>query len=496
MAVDLTSIYNNQNSIEYLVQQYMQIEARPRNKLAQQRDLLSSKNTVLTELDSKLSVLKTKVDRLTDPNTDYFATKLATGSNNDQFTISAAASTNLGNHSLTVDRLASSDTRVSQQYTDTSTVLQTAFSSDQTFSIFVANPTTADANNRAQIDVTISAADFAADDGTALDSIRDAINTAMSDAVAAGTIENDEVAHASVISEQNGKSRLVIRANQSGYANRLTFGESTGNLLQSLQVNSASQSTGTAGGYITLVGTDETTSMLNSKFNIDGLNFYRDTNNVTDAINGLTIRLLDTFTTTESITVTPDGEGVKAEIQGFLDAYNDVINSLKKNAQIDPVTYKRGVLADDIVYRGMSNSLRSAIGGEVSAASSALYQHLYKIGIEADSNGNLSFTDSDAFTTALETNSNYVSDIFNATDGIGVVIKNYIDNFVAVGGTIDSSKENIDANIKNLDNRISSMDDLLNVRENQLRSQFSEMQAMMAKLSSQMSFFGRISNLY
>ncbi|NOZ09162.1 MAG: flagellar filament capping protein FliD [FCB group bacterium] len=502
MAIDLTSIYSNQNSIEYLVQQYMQIESRPRNKLARQRDLLNSKSQVLSELDSKLSALKTKVDRLTDPITNYFATKLATGSNSDLFTVTAATSTNLGNHSLSVERLATSDTRVSQQYTDTGTLLASAFSTDQTFSIEVAHPTDADAANRVSISVTINAADFSGnDDNTVLDAIRDAINTAMSDAVAAGTIDNDEVAHASVISEQNGKSRLVLRANQSGYTNRLDFSNST--LLQTLEISSASQSTGTAGGYITVVGTDETTSMLNSKFNIDGLDFYRDTNNITDAIDGLTIHLLDTFATTETITITPDTEAVKSEIQGFLDAYNDVISNLKTNAQINPDTYERGVLADDIVYRGIASSLRDIISSEVDITSSALYKHLYKIGIEADSSGKLSFTSTDDFTTALETNSQYVSDIFNATDGsssttdgIAVAIKDFIDGFVAVGGTIDSSKDNLDANIRNLDDRISSMDDLLSLRENQLRSQFSEMQAMMAKLANQMSFFGRFSTQY
>ncbi len=504
MAIDLTSIYSNQNSIEYLVQQYMQIESRPRNKLARQRDLLNSKSQVLSDLDSKLSALKSKVDRLTDPLTDYFATKQATVSNSDLFTVTAATSTNLGNHSLSVERLATSDTRVSQQYTDTGTLLASTFSTDQTFSIEVAHPTDADATNRVSISVTVNAADFSGnDDSTVLDAIRDAINTAMSDAVAAGTIDNDEVAHASVISEQNGKSRLVLRANQSGYTNRVDFTDSSNNLLQTLEISSASQSTGTAGGYITVVGTDETSSMLNSKFNIDGLDFYRDTNNVTDAIDGLTIHLLDTFATTETITITPDTEAVKAEIQGFLDAYNDVISNLKANAQIDPDTYERGALADDIVYRGISSSLRDIISSEVDITSSALYKRLYKIGIEADSNGKLSFTSTDDFNTALETNSQYVSDIFNATDGssattdgIAVAIKDFIDGFVAVGGTIDSSKENLDANIRNLDNRISSMDDLLSIRENQLRSQFSQMQAMMAKLANQMSFFGRFSTQY
>ena len=45
-------------------------------------------------------------------------------------------------------------------------------------------------------------------DDEVLLAIASAINTAMSDAVVAETIESDEVIHASVVSEESGKSRL------------------------------------------------------------------------------------------------------------------------------------------------------------------------------------------------------------------------------------------------------------------------------------------------
>ena len=65
--MDLASIFGSQSSISQLVNQYMAIEQRPRDLLINKRDSLNSKKTVLSDLDSKLSALKTKADRLSDP---------------------------------------------------------------------------------------------------------------------------------------------------------------------------------------------------------------------------------------------------------------------------------------------------------------------------------------------------------------------------------------------------------------------------------------------
>ncbi len=475
------------NSIEYLVQQYMLYESGPKNELLDKQEDLHKRKDILSDLDSKLSTLQSQSERLSDPITDYFASRTSSVSDSDILDATAGETASLGNHSITIDRLAISDTRVSQQYTNTDTSF-TGFITDQTFSIEVAHPTDLDEYNRVDISMTIDATHFTLDDNDVLYQIADAINSAMYTAVIDETIDSEEQIRASVVTEESGKSRLVLRSESSGFTNRMVFTDSADSLLSTLGVTDAVVSTGTAGGYITDVGTNATDSMLNSKFKIDGLDFYRDSNNVTDALTGVTLKLLNTAATTQTITVVADTDAVKSEVNGFLDAYNAAMTYLRDSTQIDPNTYQRGVLSDDITYRGIIYDLRNFSMTAVTGVSNPDYSHLFSIGIEADSKGMLSIKDADLFRTAVETNSNYVADLFNASDGLAKKLDTYLNNYVKTGGTIDSSKNNIESQLTSLTDRISLMDEVLLRRESQLRSEFTSLQEMMYKLQSQQSF--------
>ena len=484
---DLSSILGSQNSIEYLVEQYMIYESTPKNALLDRQDQLYERKGILSDLDSKLSALQSKAERLTDPITDYFALRSASVSDSDILTATASSTAAMGNHSITIDRLAISDTRVSDQLDNTATDFS-AILSDQTFSLEVGHPTDLDENNRKSISITVTADIFALENDEALLQIADAINSVMYTSVTDETIESGEQIRASVVHEESGKSRLVLRSESSGYKYRMDFTDSADSLLATLGVSNGVQSTGTSGGYITEVGSSATTSLLNSKLNIDGLDFYRNSNNVTDALTGVTLKLLDVTTTEESISVVADTEGVKTEVNAFLDAYNKGMEYLRSNTQMDPNTFKRGVLADDVTYRGIIYELRNLTMNQVSGVANPNYSRLFNIGIEADEKGMLSIADSDKFTTALETNSDFVAQIFNASDGLATQLNTYLENFVKTGGSIDSSKNNVEDQLTTLTERISFMDDLLFRRENQLRDEFTALQEMMYTLSNQQSF--------
>ncbi|NOZ74580.1 MAG: flagellar filament capping protein FliD [FCB group bacterium] len=491
MAIDITSAFSNTSSIDYLVEQFMRVERKPRDNLQLQRNSLDDKSSIFTSLDSKLTALQSQAERFTDSITDYFAVKKATSSNTDNLTVSASSTADLGNHSITVTQLASSDTRVSQQYTDSSSSF-TGFTADQTFSIGIAHPTDADANNRVSVSITVTASTFSQTDDSVLSDIADAINSAMASAVTADTIESDEVVHASVVNEESGKSRLVLRSENSGYTYRMDFTDSADSLLSTLQVSSASQSSGTSGGYITAVGTSASNSSLNANFVMDGLSFYRDSNNLTDALSGVTIKLLSTFASAETITISADTETVKSDIQTFMDNYNEVIDYLREKTMTNSDTYERGPLANDLTYKNIINTLRGYIVDSVSTVGNSDYSKLFNIGIEADDYGKLSWEDATKLTTAIEANSTFVSDIFNTSDGVATKIIDYLDNFTKVDGTIDQSKSNLDSQGTYLDDRLAVWDTLLIKKENTLRDEFSKLQEVMIKLNNQQNLLTQV----
>lgn len=476
----------SQGSIYQLVQQYMSLERIPRDKLVDQKSVLNEKKSVFTELNTKLSALKTKLTSFTDLFVNPFFAKTSSSSDAERIGISAQGSAVTGNHAIAIERLAKADTRVSNQFNDTENSFG-AFSTDQTFTIEVGHPTDEDANNRVQIEVTVPASEFSGTNDEILKAISDSINGAMSQAVADELIDSDEVIHSQIVNEEIGTSRLVMRSEQTGYSYRMDFGSSS--LLDTLNVNAATQSSGVSGGYITPIGTSATDSELNAMFTVDGLTFYRDSNVVDDALQGITLKLLDTFTTEETVTVATDVESVKGDVEDFIEKYNDAVKFLRDNSEVDPETFKRGVLSTDFFYSGMVGELRSIVGSSVEGTTSENHTLLYNIGIEANEDGTLSITDSDKFTTALETNALFVSDLFKGDEGIATKLVDYIDGFVSAGGTINSSKQNLDSQISSLNDRISYMDEVLDKKEELYYNEFTKFQEIMYQLEEQQKFF-------
>lgn len=483
--MNISSLFDNQNSIQYLVDQFMFFEQEPRNRLLDKRDLVNNRIKVLSDLDSKLSALQKRTARMIDEFTNYFAAKKSSSTNQDVLKTSATSDAALGNHVLTVDRISASDNRVSDQYTNSNSDFS-SYVTNQTFDIEVAHPTDDDADNRVNISVTIVASVFSGDNESVLQAIKNAINGAMDQAVADETITNDERVLSSVINEETGKSRLSVQSSSSGFTYRMDFGSSA--LLDDLNINNNAQTSGTSGGYIFDPGSSASTSLLNSKFNLDGLTFYRDSSTVTDALEGVTLQLLNTFSTPETITINTNTEKVKSEIEEFIKAYNESIGYLRDQTQYSSTTKSRGPLSDDLTYRNITLDLRNIAQSSVSGVTFDEYDLLFDIGIEADQQGRLSIVDDEKLTKAIETNTEFVSDIFNGADGIATKIDDYINKFIKTGGTISDSKKLLNTEVTNIKDRLDVIDSFLRQKENQLFREFSRLQETMAILQNQQSY--------
>ncbi len=487
--------YGNQSDVDYYIDLMMRQESKPKVSLEERKSDLSNRSSVLSSLDSKLSSLHTISERFNDPLTDHFASKSAESSDAEKFTVSATDAATIGNHSLSVNRLATSDTRVSQQYDSLNHDFST-LTTDETFSIDVGHYDENGDYARETIDIKVFASTFTKTNEEVLQDIAEQINEAMYTSVTAETIDNDETVSASVVSESNGKSRLVLRSQQTGYNFRMIFTDSSNNLLQKLGVNDSVKSSGTSGGYITEIGTSSTDSELNSHFVMDGLEFYRDGNNVTDVLTGVTLDFKDTFTTSETITLSSDEDSVKTEVNNFISIYNDLLSFLKTTTQINPDTYQQGVLSGDLTYRAIHSELRNIIGSTIDSVENSDYSRLYHIGVEIGDDGKLSIGEPEKLTEALSANPSYVSNLFNSTNGITSKIQDYLESYVKTGGTIDSSKKNIESNIISLNDRIGLMNEALARKETQLRSEFTHMQNMISQYQQQQSYLSSFAQMF
>lgn len=460
--------------IEGLVSQYRSIEILPRRTLEARQSTLEGRKSALTDLSSKLSALYTIADSITDTLTDVFAVRQAATSDSDVLTATATSAANLGSHTIEINRLASADIRASNQYTATDSDF-TALA-DQSFDILVRHPIEGDENNQVAVTVTISEATFDLTNEEVMAGIAEAINSAMSAAVSAGDIDITERVSANAVAEESDTTRLLLRSGLSGETNALQFTDTDG-LLNTMKVTRSGTLTDNLGGYVT-VATD-----LDAELVMDGLTFIRSTNTVDDILDGVTLTLAGTTDQAESFTVSADTAAAKAKMQEFMDAYNGVITFLKGK------TTSGGAFQGDSTFSMVGFNLRTMISAQVTGTSSADYDRLLDLGIAVKRDGTLYFDDASLFETALAADTAFVSELFDASDGIATNLKEYLYNYTRASGLISGTKQSIEVALRYQSDRIDTFNDRMEVNVERFRQQMIKLQTALAKIQAQSAFF-------
>ncbi|MCS4194883.1 flagellar hook-associated protein 2 [Salinibacter ruber] len=468
-----------------LIQRTLRIERQPKLELQNERQQKKDTKSVVSDLDGKLSSLQSQLSSLTDTVSSPFEGRNASAAEGTEgFSVSADETASTGSYSLAVNRLASEDGRVSQKFDADKSNLSDFFTNNgaQTFSVDVSTPTDSNPNARTSVDVTVNS------DGTnnkeVLNDIQSAIDSAFQSAVDDGTLSADQRPSASVINPTSGTARLSLRSQQTGYQGRLSFSDSSNNLLSELQVNADQIANDTQGGEITEVGTGEASSKLTSEFELNGLTFTRNSNEVTDAVDGVTINLEEASGTESSFEVTADEEGAKGAVKEFIKRYNEVNNFLRNKTEVNPDSEERGAFANDGTFRRLEFQLRNDATRPVEGLPDRL-NTLADIGIEASRDGTLELSDEDAFSNALQNDKEALKDLFSGSDGVATRLENRVDSYVEAGGVIDDRKDIIDSSIDRIDDRINGLDERLQRRQQQLRDQFAEVQSTIRSLARQ-----------
>ncbi len=146
---------------------------------------------------------------------------------------------------------------------------------------------------------------------------------------------------------------------------------------------------------------------------VDSISITKDSNTITDVIEGVTLNLLSADPTeTVTVNVSNDTSGVKSAISDFVDAYNEAISLIDEQFQYDPTTDTAGTLMGDVTLRNIQQQLRSIISTAITGLTGD-YVVLSQIGIKTGSDGQLSIDDTE-LDSALADDFVGVSQIFVA----------------------------------------------------------------------------------
>ena len=127
-----------------------------------------------------------------------------------------------------------------------------------------------------------------------------------------------------------------------------------------------------------------------AQLTVNGINYTRKSNTLSDVISGSTIELRSTTTTAASVVLTQDTSAVKEKLKALVVAYNDVDNIVKETTDRESTleTYGKTLVGDGTV-KLIRQQLRSMFLGQSSTSGTAITS-MADLGFKTDRNGVLS----------------------------------------------------------------------------------------------------------
>jgi len=399
----------------------------------QQQATLQTQASDLTSINSDLSNLATAVQALTDP-LGAFSAVTASSSLPAVVTATASSSATAGNHTVVVSSLASSGTVYTAPLADANTSFLTsgATSGDIQLQVGGSSGTTYD------LPITAGSNDTISTLATYINQQSQANNWGVA---------------ASVLTDASG-SRLSISSQATGTTGALAITSNNTNL-----------------SFETPVGG------TNATFTVDGIPFSSTTNTVTDAIPGVTLNLVSTYSGQVQVAVSPDTSQVTNAISNFVSAYNTVIGDLNNQFAINPSTNSQGPLGSDPSLSDLQTSLLSDVAYSVTGNSGG-FVNLGSLGINMQDDGTLSI-DAETLSNAIANNPSAVQSFFqDATSGFATNFNNDLNNLTdPTQGPLYLDLTQNQAEQTDLSNQISDFQDQLATQKQSLIQEFSSVNA-------------------
>ena len=286
---------------------------------------------------------------------------------------------------------------------------------------------------------------------------------------------------ASIVTDVDGKERLMLRSKETGTDKAFT-----------VDLGSLSSAPAALGQPLT-----PTQTAQNAKVKLNGMDVESSSNTFANTIPGMSFTVSELTSTAATLNVKADTEAMKKNIQEFVDTYNELNDLLTKSTKsvrtadgkLDPSVQKEGVgtLQGDSTTVSLQNSLRMLTQG-ISGSTGGLTR-LAEIGIQMQEGGKLS-TDTTKLDKAL-TNLEGLKGLFaNKADalgqggGIAVNFKNFTDKLLSFDGTLNTKTDSLERTLKSNSAEQTKVNTRADTLEKRLYAQYSALDTKMASLNA------------
>ena len=228
------------------------------------------------------------------------------------------------------------------------------------------------------------------DSNKTLEGIRDAINDSAAPVTAAIVFDGTSYRLTLTSAETGIENSISIDVDDSDSVDTDTSG------LSGLAYNAAAWNQ------------QETNKAVDASLKINGLVIESATNAVNDALSGVSLTVKKVTENPVTVTVSQDIAKAQAGVQGFIDGYNEFIQTLNDLTSYDAENQSSSVLTGDATIRNIARRIRSEINSAI-AATGATYTNLAELGVTTRvSEGSLQL-DASKLTSILESNASDVA---------------------------------------------------------------------------------------
>lgn len=271
---------------------------------------------------------------------------------------------------------------------------------------------------------------------------------------------------ASVVTDVDGKERLMLRSKETGTDKAFTVDIDPD---------------------LTKLGQAKAQAAQNAKVELNGMEVESSSNTFANTIPGMSFTVSEVTSTAATLNVKADTEAMKKNIQEFVEAYNALNDLLTQSTKYVEESKTAGVLQGDSATVSLQNSLRMLTQG-ISGSTGGLTR-LAEIGIQMQEGGKLS-TDTTKLDKAL-TNLEGLKGLFaNKADalgqggGIAVNFKNFTDKLLSFDGTLNTKTDSLERTLKSNSAEQTKVNTRADTLEKRLYAQYSALDTKMASLNA------------
>lgn len=426
-----------------IIDQLMQLEAVPQNRLKSKQSSERAVQAALRALNTNASVLASRAETLAKPETWQTLKASVTGTG---VTATASASASAASFSVTVDRLAKTH--------------QVAFTDAAALTDVVAGSTV----RLTTYDGTVHDLDVG---GGTLSEVAAAINAKSADTGVSAT----------TVKVADGSYRLLTESTKTGATSSFTLTDGGGSAL--------------LGGTTVRAGEDAQVSLG------VGITATSATNTFADLVPGVTLTLEPTATvgSTATVKVAQDPSSVKSSVSAFVDQVNELLAAIDTQTATKTTSTAAGVLVGDATARSLRSQLLNTVFGDGTTS-------MASVGIQTDRYGKLVF-DGAKFDAAYAADPAGVAARFTsggsgtADDGWAARVESVAKAASnSIDGTLTSAINGRTAAIDRLTESIEGWDDRLAIRRTALERQYTALETALNNLQSQGNWLaGQIASL-